>query len=77
MSTILNRFKQAAQDLVEILYELQLSIWTDLMAQIDHNKSTVDFLTSNDSINYIFGDEVRVCTILRVYCSEDDEIIDS
>jgi hypothetical protein len=77
MSTILNRFKQAAQDLVEILYELQLSIWTDLMAQIDHNKSTVNFLTGNDSINYIFGDEVRVCTILRVYCSEDDEIIDS
>ncbi|KAG2136890.1 hypothetical protein BD769DRAFT_1385240 [Suillus cothurnatus] len=60
MSTILNRFKQAAQDLVEILYELQLSIWTDLMAQIDHNKSTVNFLTGNDSINYIFGDEVRL-----------------
>ncbi|KAG2123150.1 hypothetical protein BD769DRAFT_1389297 [Suillus cothurnatus] len=70
MSTILNCFKQAAQDLVKILYELQLSIWTDLMAQIDHNKSTVDFLTGNDSINYIFGDEVRCFHQSHEFASE-------
>ncbi|KAG1901032.1 uncharacterized protein F5891DRAFT_979916 [Suillus fuscotomentosus] len=60
MSTILNRFKQSAQDLVEILYSLQLSIWTDLTAQINHTKSTVTFLIRDDSLNYIFGDSVML-----------------
>ncbi|KAG1885316.1 uncharacterized protein F5891DRAFT_1202012 [Suillus fuscotomentosus] len=60
MSTILNRFKQSAQDLVEILYSLQLSIWTDLTAQINHTKSTVAFLIRDDSLNYIFGDSVML-----------------
>ncbi|KAG2151335.1 hypothetical protein DEU56DRAFT_977359 [Suillus clintonianus] len=59
MSTVLNRFKQSARDVVENLYNLQLSIWTDEMVQIDHAKSTVDFLTGNDSINFIFGDLIR------------------
>ncbi|KAG1805148.1 hypothetical protein EV424DRAFT_284644 [Suillus variegatus] len=67
MSTILNRFKQSAQDLVEILYSLQLSIWTDWTAQINHTKSTVAFLICDDSLNYIFGNSVKVCsTMLRV-----------
>ncbi|KAG1878412.1 hypothetical protein C8R48DRAFT_767970 [Suillus tomentosus] len=60
MSTILNCFKQSAQDLVEILYSLQLSIWTDLTAQINHTKSTVAFLIRDDSLNYIFGDSVMI-----------------
>ncbi|KAG1851629.1 hypothetical protein DFJ58DRAFT_842112 [Suillus subalutaceus] len=55
MSTILNRFKECTQDLVENLYELQLTIWTYPLVQVNHNKSTVDFLTGNNSINYIFG----------------------
>ncbi|KAG2034237.1 hypothetical protein BDR03DRAFT_1013574 [Suillus americanus] len=58
--TILNRFKQCAQDVVEILYKLQISIWTDLTFQINQNKTTVEFLIGNDSINYIFGEPVRL-----------------
>lgn len=64
MSTILNRFKQSAQDLVENLYNLTLSIWTDSTVQTNHNKTTVEFLTGNDSINFIFGDQVRVGTTI-------------
>ncbi|KAG1860047.1 hypothetical protein F4604DRAFT_1684432 [Suillus subluteus] len=60
ISTILNRFKQCAQDVIEILYKLQISIWTDLTFQINQNKTTVEFLVSNDSINYIFGEPVRL-----------------
>ncbi|KAG0695062.1 hypothetical protein DFH29DRAFT_1005798 [Suillus ampliporus] len=60
MSTLLNRFKQCAQDLVENLYKLRMSIWTDLTVQADHNKSTVEFLIGNNSLNFIFGDPVRL-----------------
>ncbi|KAG2336693.1 hypothetical protein BDR05DRAFT_1005623 [Suillus weaverae] len=60
MSTILNRFKQSAQDLVENLYNLALSIWTNSTVQMNHNKTTVEFLTGNDSINFIFGNQVRL-----------------
>ncbi|KAG2343090.1 hypothetical protein BDR05DRAFT_948490 [Suillus weaverae] len=42
MSTILNHFKQSAQDLVENLYNLTLSIWTDSTVQMNHNKTTVE-----------------------------------
>ncbi|KAG2353710.1 hypothetical protein BDR07DRAFT_1382894 [Suillus spraguei] len=60
MSIILNRFKQCMQDLVGNLYKLQMSIWTDATVQADHNKSTVDFLTGNNSLNFIFGDIIRI-----------------
>ncbi|KAG2031510.1 hypothetical protein BDR03DRAFT_986373 [Suillus americanus] len=50
MSMILNCFKKCMQDLVENLYELQLTIWTGPIVQVDHNKSTIDFLTGNNSI---------------------------
>ncbi|KAG1852288.1 hypothetical protein DFJ58DRAFT_728619 [Suillus subalutaceus] len=60
ISTILNRFKQCAQDVVEMLYKLQISIWTNLTFQINQNKTTVEFLVGNDSINYIFGEPVRL-----------------
>ncbi|KAG0695914.1 hypothetical protein DFH29DRAFT_1005039 [Suillus ampliporus] len=60
MSTLLNRFKQCAQDLVENLYKLRMSIWTDPTVQADHNKSTVEFLIGNNSLNFIFGDPVRM-----------------
>ncbi|KAG2033976.1 hypothetical protein BDR03DRAFT_1013844 [Suillus americanus] len=66
MSTILNRFKKRVQDLVKNLYELQLMIWTDPIVQVNHNKSTVDFLTGNNRINYIFGGLVRVHIFLQV-----------
>ncbi|KAG1868250.1 hypothetical protein DFJ58DRAFT_723500 [Suillus subalutaceus] len=59
MSTILNRFKHCAQDLVGNLYRLQMSIWTDPAVQANHNKSTVDFFISNNSLNYIFGDPLE------------------
>ncbi|KAG1888873.1 uncharacterized protein F5891DRAFT_987756 [Suillus fuscotomentosus] len=69
MSTILNRFKQSVQDLVEILYSLQLSIWTDLTAQINHTKSTVTFLIRDDSLNYIFGNSVMtVVSTISWHC---------
>ncbi|KAG0705853.1 hypothetical protein DFH29DRAFT_872810 [Suillus ampliporus] len=60
MSTLLNRFKQCTQDLVENLYKLRMSIWTDPTVQADHNKSTVEFLIGNNSLNFIFGDPVRL-----------------
>ncbi|KAG2144390.1 uncharacterized protein EDB93DRAFT_1104954 [Suillus bovinus] len=60
MYTILNHFKQSAQDLIEILYSLQLSIWTEWTAQINHTKSTVTFLICDDSLNYIFGNSVKI-----------------
>ncbi|KAG1836163.1 hypothetical protein DFJ58DRAFT_847107 [Suillus subalutaceus] len=59
MSTILNRFKHCAQDLVGNLYRLQMSIWTDPAVQANHNKSTVDFFIGNNSLNYIFGDPLE------------------
>ncbi|KAG2139297.1 hypothetical protein DEU56DRAFT_944224 [Suillus clintonianus] len=60
MSTILNRFKQCAQDLVETLYRLQMSIWADPVVQANHIKSTIDFLTGNNSLNFIFGESVKI-----------------
>lgn len=60
MSTILNRFKKCAQDLVENVYGLDTSIWTDKTVRANHNKTTVDFLTGQGSLNFIFGDIVRV-----------------
>ncbi|KIK37441.1 hypothetical protein CY34DRAFT_109084 [Suillus luteus UH-Slu-Lm8-n1] len=60
MSTILNHFKQSAQDLIENLYNLILSIWTNSMVQTNHNQTTIKFLTSNDSINFIFGNQIRL-----------------
>ncbi|KAG1738116.1 uncharacterized protein EDB91DRAFT_1082873 [Suillus paluster] len=59
MSTLLNRFKQCAQDLVDNLYKLRMSIWTDPTARANHNKSTVEFLVGNNSINFIFGDPLE------------------
>lgn len=60
MSTILNRFKKCVQDLVENVYGLDTSIWTDKTVRANHNKTTVDFLTGQGSLNFIFGDIVRV-----------------
>ncbi|KAG2753522.1 hypothetical protein P692DRAFT_20816407 [Suillus brevipes Sb2] len=60
MSTILNRFKKCAQDLVENVYGLDTSIWTDETVRANHNKTTVDFLTGQGSLNFIFGDIIRL-----------------
>ncbi|KAG0696526.1 hypothetical protein DFH29DRAFT_879298 [Suillus ampliporus] len=65
MSTILNHFKQCAQDLVETLYRLQMSIWADATVQANHIKSTINFLTGNDSLNFIFGESVKQSSRLQ------------
>ncbi|KAG2339689.1 hypothetical protein BDR05DRAFT_951015 [Suillus weaverae] len=56
MSTILNRFKKCVQDLVENVYGLDTSIWTNETVCANHNKMTVDFLIRQGSLNFIFGD---------------------
>ncbi|KAG2362918.1 hypothetical protein BDR07DRAFT_1376191 [Suillus spraguei] len=60
MSTILNCFKKCTQDIVENLYDLEMSIWTDTAVQAEHNKTTIKFLIGQSSLNFIFGDTVRV-----------------
>ncbi|KAG0696560.1 hypothetical protein DFH29DRAFT_1004469 [Suillus ampliporus] len=76
MSTILNRFKKGTQDVVEFLYKLQVSVWTDSETEAHHKRTTVDFLTGNDSLNFIFGDKVRLENGQEVrFAFEHDAII--
>ncbi|KAG0704070.1 hypothetical protein DFH29DRAFT_874015 [Suillus ampliporus] len=77
MSTILNRFKKGAQDVVEFLYKLQVSVWTNSETEAHHKRMTVDFLTGNDSLNFIFGDKVRLENGQEVHFAfEHDAIIE-
>ncbi|KAG2074925.1 hypothetical protein BDR04DRAFT_1115384 [Suillus decipiens] len=59
MLTILNWFKKCGQDLVENLYGLEMSIWTDMMIQADHIKTAINFLIRQSSLNFIFGDTLE------------------